>query len=109
MAKKFRELTAQKSPEWQRSVRRRTEEMIAEMPLQELRRAAQLSQVAMADALGATQPEVSKIERRGDLYVSTLRRYVEALGATLELWAHFPDGSRHLIRVGDATVSSRRR
>lgn len=62
------------------------------MPLHELRRARELSQVALAEALDATQPEISKIEHRTDLYVSTLRRYIEAMGGRLDIVAHFPDG-----------------
>jgi transcriptional regulator with XRE-family HTH domain len=67
--------------------------MLAELPLQELRRARELSQEELAKALGATQPEISKIEHRTDLYVSTLRRYIEAMGGRLEITAHFPDGA----------------
>ena len=66
--------------------------MLAELPLFELRRARELSQQDLAQVLGATQPEVSKIEHRTDLYVSTLRRYIEALGGQLEITARFPDG-----------------
>ena len=58
-----------------------------------LRRARGLSQKAVARTLHASQPEVSRIERRQDLHVSTLRRYVEALGGELELSARFPHGS----------------
>jgi transcriptional regulator with XRE-family HTH domain len=63
------------------------------MPLHELRRARQLSQEQLATELGATQPEISKIEHRTDMYVSTLRRFVEAMGGRLEIVAQFPDGS----------------
>jgi transcriptional regulator with XRE-family HTH domain len=93
MAKKFRELIAKKSPAWHAMVAARKRELLAEMPLHELRRARQLSQEALAEALGATQPEVSKIEHRTDLYVSTLRRYVEAMGGELEITARFPEGT----------------
>ena len=44
------------------------------------------------------QPAVAKIERRSDMYVSTLRRYVEALGATLEIAARFPDGAVTIVQ-----------
>ena len=55
--------------------------------------ARELSQVALADLLEASQLEVSRIEHRTDLYVSTLRRYVEAMGGELDIVARFPDGS----------------
>ena len=93
MAKKFRELTARKPPAWHAAVEARKRQLLAEMPLHELRRARQLSQEQLAAELGATQPEISKIERRTDMYVSTLRRVVEAMGGKLEIIAQFPDGT----------------
>lgn len=63
------------------------------MPLQELRRARNLSQARLAETLGMAQPEISKIEHRTDLYVSTLRSYIEAMGGNLEIIARFPDGA----------------
>jgi len=105
MPRKFSELTATKSLEWRRAVRQRTRDMLGELPLQELRRARQLSQVALAEALGATQPEISKIERRTDMYVSTLRRYIEALGGELEIAARFPEGTVRIVQFEDLEPS----
>ncbi len=93
MAKKFRDLIARKSPEWRAAETARTRQMLAELPLHALRHARALSQEDLAQALGATQPEISKIEQRTDMYVSTLRRYVEAMSGRLEITAHFPDGA----------------
>ena len=76
MAKKFRDLIARKPPDWQEALAARRRELLAEMPLHELRRARRLSQEQLAEELGATQPEISKIEHRTDMYVSTLRRFV---------------------------------
>lgn len=59
--------------------------------LAELRRARDVTQVALAEKLRMAQPSVSRLERQADLYVSTLRRYVEALGGRLEISAVFPD------------------
>src|SRR5581483_11364953 len=56
-----------------------------------LREACNMTQVQVAQALGSSQANVSKLERRGDLYLSTLSEYVEALGGRLELRAVFPD------------------
>ena len=77
--------------------------------LQELREKRQLSQVALADRLGVKQPTVSKIERRDDVNVSTLRRFVEALGGKLHITAEFKDGSVEigLSDRGDAAPASR--
>ncbi len=66
--------------------------MIAEeMTLRELRRARALTQASVARELGVSQDAVSRLERRSDLLLSTLRRTVEAMGGSLSLTARFPD------------------
>jgi len=55
------------------------------------------TQETIAEILGITQPEVSKIERRADMYISTLRRYIEATGGRLDITARFPDGDAVVI------------
>lgn len=65
--------------------------MQAETKLVELRARRGLSQVAIAEALEVSQPNVSRIEQEDDVYLSTLGRYVEALGGHLEVKAVFPD------------------
>jgi transcriptional regulator with XRE-family HTH domain len=72
-------------------VDQRVRETIAGMPLDELRRARQMTQARLAESLGVNQGEISKIEHRTDLYLSTLTQYVEALGGTLEIRAVFRD------------------
>jgi len=62
-----------------------------EMTLQELRQARKLTQVRMAKTLGVTQDGVSRLEKRTDLLISTLRKSVEAMGGNLSLVAEFPD------------------
>jgi transcriptional regulator with XRE-family HTH domain len=62
------------------------------MPLHELRKAQQLSQASLAKALNINQAAVSKMERRTDMYISTLRDYIRAMGGELEIIATFPDG-----------------
>ena len=104
MAKKFRNLVnATMSPAQQARAEARTRAMLAEMPLHELRHARQLTQMALAEALEVAQSEISKIEHRTDLYVSTLRRYIEAMGGELEIIAHFPDGDVRITQFEDAT------
>ena len=68
-----------------------TQDMLQEMALGELRKARAKTQVDLARALHVGQPAVAKLENRADMYVSNLRRYIEALGATLEITARFPD------------------
>lgn len=62
-----------------------------EMTLQELRQARKLTQVRLAKALGISQDGVSRLEKRSDLLLSTLRKSVEAMGGNLSLVAEFPD------------------
>ena len=80
------------SPAQRRKVEARAAELIAEeMTLRELRHARKLTQVKMAKKLGVTQDSVSRLEKRSDLLLSTLRKTVEAMGGNLSLVARFPD------------------
>lgn len=91
-------------PEGRRhKVEGRTAELVAEVEgLKALRQLAKRSQAEMAQTLKIKQPSVHKIERQTDLYLSTLRRYVEAAGGTLELRIELPGkGVMHLTGVGD--------
>ena len=63
------------------------------MPLQELRKALELTQQQVAAALGINQVAISKMEGQTDMYVSTLRRFVEAMGGELRIVARFPQGA----------------
>ncbi len=62
------------------------------MSLAELRRARELTQDALSQTLQVGQPAIAKLEKRTDMYVGNLRRFVEAMGGKLEIVAHFPDG-----------------
>ncbi len=93
MAKKFRDLRAKMAPERQKRVRERAQALLAELPLQELRQARRMTQEALAKRLGSQQALVSKLERRADMYISSLRTYIQALGGDLEIVARFPDGA----------------
>jgi len=80
------------SPAQRKKVEARAAEMIAEeMTLRELRHARKLTQVKMAKTLGVTQDSVSRLEKRSDLLLSTLRKTVAAMGGNLSLVAEFPD------------------
>lgn len=92
MAKKFTDLMAQRSPESRERVDALYQKLRAEMPLHELRQAKELSQDALAKTLHINQAAVSKMERRTDMYISTLRNYIRAMGGELEIVATFPDG-----------------
>jgi hypothetical protein len=88
----FAELTRKFTPKRKARVAARVAELKAEMVLAELRQARQRSQQELARALKVNQPAVAKLEKRTDMYVSNLRRYVEALGGKLEITAKFPEG-----------------
>ena len=80
------------SPAQRKRVEARAAELIAEeMTLRELRKARKLTQVRMAKVLGVTQDSVSRLEKRSDLLLSTLRKTVRAMGGNLSLIAEFPD------------------
>jgi hypothetical protein len=79
------------SPARRRKVEERAAQLIAEeMSLRELRRAHKLTQERLAETLGVGQDQVSRLEQRSDLLLSTLRGYVEAMGGRLTLIAEFP-------------------
>ena len=75
-----------------RKIEKKATLLIAEeMTLQELRRARDMTQVEMARLLGIAQKQISEIEKRTDMYISTMRRSIEAMGGSLTLIAEFPD------------------
>ena len=92
MAKKFSELRKKMSPDNRDKSEKLYIETLAEMPLQELRNARGLSQKMLAEALDIQQPAIAKMEKRTDMYISTLRSHIEAMGGELEVIARFPDG-----------------
>jgi transcriptional regulator with XRE-family HTH domain len=87
----FRELLQAMPPKRQQKIAKRVQQSLAAMPLDEIRKARQMTQAKLAETLGVNQGEVSKIEHRTDIYISTLAGYVEALGGKLEIRAVFPD------------------
>ncbi len=92
MAHKFSELRARMSPQAQARSGVKAQAMLAEMPLNELRQARGLSQKMLAEVLHVQQPSIAKMEKRTDMYLSTLRSHIEAMGGQLEVVARFPDG-----------------
>lgn len=80
------------SPQAQTRARAKAQSMRADMPLNELRQARGLSQKMLAEVLNVQQPSIAKMEKRTDMYLSTLRSHIEAMGGQLEVVARFPDG-----------------
>lgn len=89
--KSYKELRKKMSLAAQKMAEAKAKVMIREMALNDLRQARSLSQERLAQVLRTKQANVSKIERRTDMYISTLRSYIEAMGGELEITAHFPD------------------
>jgi DNA-binding XRE family transcriptional regulator len=88
LAKKMNEMNAAR----RNKIERRAAELIAEeMSLRDLRQALNLTQERLAEALGIGQDGVSRLEKRSDLLISTLRSYVEAMGGRLSIVAEFPN------------------
>lgn len=103
MALTHEEMLARLSPERRAGIEARAAELRREVEgLKALRLLADRSQEQIAAALGIKQPSVLKIERQTDLYLSTLRRFVEAAGGTLELRVELPgQGVMHLTGLGE--------
>lgn len=92
MAKSFRTLRSKMSDQAQARSEEKARAMMKTMPLAELRQARKLSQEQIASILHVKQASVSKLERRTDMYISTLRGFVKAMGGDLEITARFPEG-----------------
>jgi DNA-binding XRE family transcriptional regulator len=106
MATTLAEMRAKLPAGRRKKIAARTNELIVEIEgLKALRQLASRSQNEMADALGVKQPSVHKIERQTDLYLSTLRKFVEAAGGTLELRVELPgQGVVNLTHIGDLSI-----
>jgi predicted transcriptional regulator len=103
----FTELTKGFSPERRARAAAKAAALREAMTLEELRRARDVSQEELAETLEVGQPAVAKLEKRGDMHVSNLRRYVEALGGTLEITARFADTSVVIRQVGETSREPR--
>jgi hypothetical protein len=93
MSKSFKELREKMSPESRERSRLLAVKYRAEMPLDELRAAREMTQVHLARILKVNQAAVSKMERRTDMYISTLQDFIKAMGGELKIIARFPDGT----------------
>jgi transcriptional regulator with XRE-family HTH domain len=92
MAHKWREIRGTFSPEQEAEIARRVKESAGVMTLNQLREARSLTQVNLAKVLNVNQGAVSRMEKRTDMYVSTLRNFIQALGGQLQVKAVFPEG-----------------
>jgi len=93
MAKPYHNLRKKMKPAARKAAAEKTASMLEAMPLQELRHARHLSQEQLAKTLSVKQAAVSKLEKRTDMYISTLRNFIKAMGGELEIVAKFPQGA----------------
>jgi transcriptional regulator with XRE-family HTH domain len=91
MAKKFSTLLEKMPRERQERIRDRAHAILIGMALQGLRQSRNLTQKDLAEELGLNQSALSKMERQDDMYISTLRKILGAMGGRLKLIAEFPD------------------
>ena len=108
MAIRFDDYVAKLPEKDQEAIQKRTAELIAEeATLRQIREARERSQEAVAQKLHIKQAAVSKLERRTDMYLSTLRGYIEAMGGKLEIVARFPDQVVRITQFEELDPESR--
>lgn len=104
MSQSFKILKNKMSLQAQHKAEKKAEKILLEMHLQELRQARRLSQERLAKILTTKQANVSRLERRTDMYISTLRSYIEAMGGKLDIIARFPDGEIHISQFSPLLI-----
>ena len=108
MSKPYSILRENMKPEARKKAAEKTKMLIDAMPLQELRHARHLSQEQLAQTLSVKQAAVSKLEKRTDMYISTLRNFIKAMGGDLEIIATFPDGSVQISQFENIAAKTER-
>lgn len=93
MAKKFYELYSNMKPESQLRSQAMTEELLRQRPLYKLKRARELSQQMLAQVLNVKKPSITELEKFADMYLSTLRTQIQAMGGELKIVVRFPHGT----------------
>jgi hypothetical protein len=107
MAQALEDVLSTFTPEQHARVEARAQELIEEeLMLRDLRHVQHLTQERMAELLGVEQENVSRIERRADVLLSTLARYVAAMGGKLLLIAEFPNRKPVTVALGDLSKSA---
>lgn len=99
---KWADIKRRLKPQTQRQLASASLRLSEELHLSQLRKARGLTQEAVADLLGVSQAEVSKMERRSELYIGTLRKFIEAMNGELVLAARFADGVEVPIKLTES-------
>jgi DNA-binding transcriptional regulator YiaG len=105
MAHKWRDIRRELSPELEEETRDYVRSLVAAVTLNQLREARNLTQANLAIILGVNQGSVSKMEKRADMYVSTLRSFIQAMGGQLQIKAVFPEGEVQIEQFESVAVS----
>ena len=108
MKKRFDTLLKNMPPERRKRIKDKTAALKEEMALAELREALELTQEQLADSLKLKQAAISKFENQSDIYLSTLRRILKAMGADLKVIASFPDGDIAINQFTDIRKRKKR-
>jgi len=110
VAHKWRDIRRKLSPEQEEETRQYVKSVVEAVSLNQLREARMLTQASLASILGVNQGSVSKMEKRTDMYVSTLRSFIQAMGGKLQIKAVFPEGEVEIEQfknVADPLASSK--
>jgi DNA-binding Xre family transcriptional regulator len=100
MAKSYETLHNKIPPEQRARIDKKASKILEEMSLNDIRLSRRCSQTELADLLEIRQASVSKLEHRNDIHVSSLRKYIEALGGELVIQAEFPEGAVRIRDIG---------
>ena len=100
MAKSYETLRNKIPPEQWARIEKKASKILEEMSLNDIRLSRRCSQTELADLLEIRQASVSKLEHRSDIHVSSLRKYIEALGGELVIQAEFPEGAVRIREIG---------
>jgi DNA-binding XRE family transcriptional regulator len=105
MAKKFSELHSNMSPKSHLRSQAMAEQLLSEIPFHQFKQARGLSQQLLAELLNAKPRTIRTLEKRADMYLSTLRTQIQAMGGELEIVARFPYGSVRISNFSDFSSS----
>jgi DNA-binding XRE family transcriptional regulator len=105
MAHKWRDIRRTLSPEQEEATRQYVKSVVEAVTLNQLREARSLTQANLASVLGVNQGSVSKMEKRTDMYISTLRSFIQAMGGQLQIKAVFPEGEVEIEQFKDVAAA----
>jgi len=104
----FENLRKKLTPQQRANIARKAAALREEMTLAELRQARFLTQETLGETLQVGQTSIAKMEKRADMYVSNLRRFIEAMGGELDIIARFPEGAVKIANFSEIGERPRR-